>query len=824
MKNTIYIFLFFIQLGFSQNSNRVYQSHSEKDGVLSVLTNDGKYLFQFYSEDIIEATFIPNSESEESKKKSHAVILNSIKNSSSIYLKEDDNSLNYSIKRSRKKCTEEKFCNYNISVKIQKKPFKVSYFYRNREVISEKRGYYKNSHQRMEIVKENIVADSTEKIEFNLKKNEILYGGGARALGMNRRGNRLPLFNRAHYGYETKSELMNYTMPIVLSSNKYLIHFDNTPIGYLDFDSKTDNTLTYETISGRKTYQVIVGDTWYDILDNYTDLTGKQPMLPRWALGNFASRFGYHSQKEVETTITKFKEEKIPVDAVILDLYWFGKDVKGTMGNLKFDKDSFPNPKQMIKNLQAQNVETILITEPFILSTSNRWTEAVRENILAKDSVGNPAKYDFYFGNTGIIDIYKNEGQKWFSNVYKDLAEYGVAGFWGDLGEPEVHPNWVKYTIGSAAEVHNIYGHDWAKLVYNTSLKVNPKKRPFVLMRAGYSGSQRFGMVPWSGDVNRTWSGLKSQPEIALQMGMQGLAYMHSDLGGFAGANLDDALYVRWLQYGVFQPIFRPHAQEEVPSEPVFRAEKPKQLAKKAIELRYKLLPYNYNLMYENNKSGKPLMRPLFFEEPDNNNLYNYSKTYLWGNDILVSPVLENSIKKQPVYFPKTASWFDFYTDKKIKGGQTQAIQIKENYIPTFIRAGAFIPLEKQNQQSTKDFRKRDLEIHYYHDITVLNSQRSIYDDKAYDNKYDYKDEYMFTHLTSKLKKENLNIYIESELGKASGFSSRVSSFVIHNSSKKPQYVKLDGKKIDFKYNKNRIFFTINYRHNEKKKKIKIKF
>ena len=124
-------------------------------------------------------------------------------------------------------------------------------------------------------------------------------------------------------------------------------------------------------------------------------------------------------------------------------------------------------------------------------------------------------------------------------------------------------------------------------------------------------------MIPWSGDVNRTWGGLQSQPEIALQMGMQGLGYMHSDLGGFAGANLDDNLYTRWLQYGVFQPIFRPHAQEDVPSEPVFRSDKAKKLAKKAIELRYKLLPYNYNLAFENNQKGTPLMRPIFFEEDD---------------------------------------------------------------------------------------------------------------------------------------------------------------------------------------------------------------
>ena len=162
-------------------------------------------------------------------------------------------------------------------------------------------------------------------------------------------------------------------------------------------------------------------------------------------------------------------------------------------------------------------------------------------------------------------------------------------------------------------------------------------------------------MIPWSGDVSRSWDGLKPQPEISLQMGMQGAAYMHSDLGGFAGAHLDDELYTRWLQYGVFQPIFRPHAQEDVASEPVFRSPAALALAREAIRLRYRLLPYNYTAAFDNNQAGLPLMRPLMYEEPGNAKLRELSSTYLWGNDILVSPVLEAKKAMQEVYFPATA-------------------------------------------------------------------------------------------------------------------------------------------------------------------------
>ena len=816
MKQSIlYIaFILFTVSITAQNAERIFKSAQIEGLYVKVEVNDGYYIINPYASNIVETTFVPNGE--ELITESHAVVAKP--KSSTIDITE------------RAKDVLIKARN-GLYVVVTKSPFQISYYYKDQLITSEKRGYYKSEHEPMDMVKGNIVADSTEKIEFNLKKDEVLYGGGARALDMNRRGHRLPLFNRAHYGYETESQLMNYTMPIVLSSNKYMIHFDNAPIGYLDLDSKGDKTLTYETVSGRKTYQVIVGDTWYDIMNNYTNLTGKQPMLPRWALGNFSSRFGYHSQEEVEMTIDKFREEEIPVDAIILDLYWFGKDIKGTMGNLEFLRDSFPNPKQMIKNLQSKNVETILITEPFVLTTSNRWDEAVEEDVLAKDSIGNPAKYDFYFGNTGIIDIYNPKGEQWFKNIYKELAKMGVNGFWGDLGEPEVHPNWVQHHTGSASEVHNIYGHDWAKLVYEASLEANPNKRPFILMRAGYSGSQRYGMVPWSGDVNRTWGGLQSQPEIALQMGMQGLAYMHSDLGGFAGANLDDELYVRWLQYGVFNPIFRPHAQEDVPSEPIFRSEKAKRLAKFAIQMRYRMLPYNYNLMYENHLYGKPLMRPLFFEEPNNPELFSYSKTYLWGNDILVAPVLEAGKTEQEVYFPKTANWFNIETDELIEGGQTKMVKTHPAYIPTYVRAGAFIPLTKV-VQSTSEYEGNRLELHYYFDKNSPENERKVYNDNGSEINplWSGNSNYELMKFESIYKGSNLKFEFEFE--KSIEFDETLNSndktidLIVHNVQNEPKYIKVDGKKVDVKWNSETKTLTIpiNWEATTKKEiKIKLK-
>lgn len=770
MKKYIVItFLFILNLGFSQNPNRTFESVDFKNNVLEIKVNDGVYKIMPYTENIIETTFIPTGEIFNIN--SHAVVLKPktvtselLKTETSVELKTD-----------------------GISVFIQKEPFQISYRYQNKPIISEKMGYVKN--------------DSLETLQFNLKTDEILYGGGARALGMNRRGHRLALYNRAHYGYETHSELMNYTMPIMMSSEQYMIHFDNAPIGFLDLDSKKDNTLTYETISGRKTYQVIVGDSWTDLIDHYTDLTGKQPMPPRWTLGNFSSRFGYHTQQEVEATVQKFRDEKIPLDAVIIDIFWFGKDIQGHMGNLEFLKDSFPNPIQMIKDLKTNHVNTILVTEPFVLTTSKRWQEVVDKDVMAKDSVGNPYTFDFYFGNTGLIDIYNPTGKKWFWDIYKDLADMGVTGIWGDLGEPEVHPKNLVHAIGTADEVHNIYGHDWAGLIAEGYKTDFPNERPFILMRAGYSGSQRFGMIPWSGDVNRTWGGLQSQPEIALQMGMQGLGYMHSDLGGFAGDNEDAELYTRWLQYGVFQPIYRPHAQEEVPAEPVFWDSKTKALAKTAIELRYKLLPYNYHLSFQNHKKGTPLMRPLFFEDASEMLKTNASE-YFWGDDFLIAPILKSQVSEKTIYFPKNSNWFDFYTHEKYEGGQTSTVNISEDKIPTFVRGGAFIPMAKP-MQSTKEYDGNTLELHYYYDASVKESEGQLYNDDGLTADAFAKGEYELLKFESEVSKNKIEMQFarlpneqKAENGTDFQAQTKFIDLILHHINGQPKQIKLNGKRV----------------------------
>ena len=772
----IILFLLISSISFAQNANRKYLNFKKTSSALEINTSDGKYILSAYSNEIIETSFIPNGEV--FNPESHAVVLTPKKGNAKIT--DSKNSIRFATK--------------GIIATIEKSPFKISYSYKNKELLSEKNGYTKK--------------DSTEILDFNLESSEVLYGGGARALGMNRRGNRLQLYNRAHYGYETHSELMNFTIPLVFSSKIYAVHFDNAPIGYLDLDSKKDNTLAYETISGRKTYQIIAGDSWTDLITNYTDLTGKQPLPARWTLGNFSSRFGYHSQEEVEKTIKKFQDDKIPVDAIILDLYWFGKEMKGTMGNLDWDKDKFPDPTKMVSDLNAKGVKTVLITEPFVLTTSSKWQEAVDKKVLATDKNGNPFTYDFYFGNTGLIDVFKPEGKTWFWEVYKRLINQGVGGLWGDLGEPEVFPSKAITVKGKADEVHNIYGHNWAKLIADGYKKDFPNQRPFILMRAGYSGSQRYGMIPWSGDVSRSWGGLQSQMEISLQMGMQGMAYMHSDLGGFAGDYFDNELYIRWLQYGVFNPVFRPHAHEDVAAEPVYKDIVTKAKAKKQVELRYQMLPYNYTLAFENNQKGLPLMRALLFEEPDNKALLNVCETYLWGNDFLVTPITKAGITSTSVYFPKNNNWFDFYTNEKQVGGTTKNIAVEESHIPVFVRGGAFIPLIK-TIQNTASYSLTNFDLHFYYDENTPSSQGKLYNDNGQTPNAFEKGEYEILNFTNKSTNNKVTLSITTETGKSYTSSNKNINLLLHNLTNKVKKVSVNGQDTPFTTNGTTIAIAV---------------
>ncbi len=672
-----------------------------------------------------------------------------------------------------------------LTAVVHKTPLTVSFLRNGETLLAEEHGYFEQ--------------ETTRGFRFTLNNREKILGGGQRVLGMDRSGQRMPLYNKAHYGYTTESSQMYYGLPAVMSSDKYMIVFDNSASGWLDIGSTERDVLQFEAVGGRTAYIVVAGDNYPDLLENFTAVTGRQPLPPRWAFGNFASRFGYRSEKEVRDVVRRFRRQKIPLDAVILDIYWFGPDIKGHMGNLDWDRNAFPNPERMISDFAADGIKTIAVTEPFILSTSSKWQDAVAQEVLAKTHTGEPRRFDFYFGNTGLIDVFDESAKDWFWQPYKMLFDQGLAATWGDLGEPEVHPHdsihWLSGADVEATgdEVHNAYGHAWAKMVFERQADAYPDTRPLIMMRSGFVGSQRYGMVPWTGDVSREWDGLKPQIELNLQMGLFGLSYTHSDLGGFAGGEtFDKELYIRWLQYGVFQPVYRPHAQEHIAPEPVFHDRETRRIVRDFVNLRYRLLPYNYTLAYENSLTGMPLMRPVFFENEDDPRLIDEKDSYLWGDAFFVAPVMEPGLEAVQTRLPNGV-WFDFWNGRRYDGGQDVAIPVDLETIPVLVRAGSFVPMI-DDIQTTQDYSSDVLTLHYYADKSVTRSSGQMYDDDGQAPGNIEAGRFELLHFDAIHDDDYLRIDLKrSSAGYAGMPEQRKIRLIIHNWSQPAEMLRFDG-------------------------------
>jgi oligosaccharide 4-alpha-D-glucosyltransferase len=569
-----------------------------------------------------------------------------------------------------------------------------------------------------------------------LNDDEKIFGGGERALPLNRRGYKFNLYNNPWYGYAEGADNLNYSVPFFTSSNGYGLFFDNASKGFADIGKTTASIFEAGFVSGELNVYVILGNDYKEILAGYHKLTGTQPLPPRWAMGNLMSRFGYTSQQQVTGIVAKMKAQNIPVDAVIFDLFWFGDSIKGTMGNLAWtNKTKWPNPPQMIAGFKKQNINTILITEPFVLQSSSNYNSSKQYH--AVDSAGKPYLLtDFYFGKGGIIDIFKKDAQQWFWSKHQAQMKIGVEAWWGDLGEPEKHPSNLYHNLKDkgfkrlfkADEVHNIYGHTWTKMLYDSYAKNYPAKRLFSLNRSGFAGTQRYGIFPWSGDVSRNWSGLRAQLPIMLSMSMSGVPYIHADAGGFAGGEGDNELYTRWLQFAAFTPIFRPHgtALYEVdknafsfPSEAALIEEPYRGYAKEVIDLRYRLLPYNYTLAYKQAANGEPLVAPLYYYYPKDTTAVNVGDEFMWGENILVAPVVEKGATERKIYLPE-GKWYSFTDTNMVNGNSWINQKLNINHIPAYIKEGSIIPMwipspiDFSNTSTSSYTGQKDVSIVYF--------------------------------------------------------------------------------------------------------------
>ncbi|MCU0373735.1 MAG: hypothetical protein MUF24_00360 [Chitinophagaceae bacterium] len=608
-----------------------------------------------------------------------------------------------------------------------------------------------------------------------MEEKGLWYGGGERALPLIRNGQIIPLNNAPAYGYGEGQAQLNYSVPFVFSTLGFGLFFDNPSQGYIDFGKERPQVLEAGFSSGALDVYVIPGKTPAEIMQRFSGLTGRQPLPPRWALGNFISRFGYRSQQQALEVATAMKKAGYPADAVIIDLFWFGKTIQHTLGNLDWDKDQFPEPDKMINTFKQDSLQTILITEPFFIEKTLQYANSVP--YLATNRAGQPFTLQaFYFGKGGLIDIFRQDARTWFWQFYKKQTDRGVTGWWGDLGEPEQHPDGIYHNLKdfgitrpvAGHEVHNLYGHLWSKMVYDNWTKDYPGKRLFFLNRAGYAGSSRFSTFPWTGDVGRNWSGFRAQLPNLQSSSLSGIPYIHSDAGGFAMTDTADAeLYIRWMQMAAFTPVFRPHGTAlgedmqpkgtiSLPGEAVFWDEKTQEIIKPLIMQRYRLLPYNYTLAWEQTTQGHPLIRPMNYYDARDANLAEATNQYFWGASLLVAPVTERGATTKNVYLPP-GEWYRLKNGTLLTGGKWYNEEVTQDYMPVFVKGGAVLPIwNKQLFTNTQAYNWKDtLTLCYFPAAGGHNN--SVYDDNGeHPDAYKQADSHLLLSLETTLKKDEM--------------------------------------------------------------------
>ncbi len=557
---------------------------------------------------------------------------------------------------------------------------------------------------------------------------EMYYGFGEKALpSLSRHNQRMVMWNFDTFAYPPGLDPIYQSVPffIALRQGKaYGVFFDNTRRTYFDMGKTDPQRYTFGAPGGELNYYVFTGGkerTPKKVLEDYTDLTGRMPLPPLWSLGYQQSRWSYYPEAQVRDLARGFRERKIPADVIYLDI-----DYMDGFRVFTWDAKGFRDPPKLLRDLRADGFRTVVIIDPGIKVDENYavYRDGRAGGHFHQTADGREFQASVWPGVCAFPDFTAPKTREWFGALFQKNLDEGVSGFWNDMNEPATFPpdnrpaqpeiyHDPQRTFpldvrhhgdgqpGDHARYHNVYGMQMARATFEGLRKLRPDERPFVLTRAGYAGIQRYSAV-WTGDNVPTWEHLQLTIPMLTNMGVSGIPFVGADVGGFAG-NATGELYTRWLQAAALTPFFRSHigkGENYQEREPWSFGDEFTKINRRTIELRYQLLPYLYSLFHEHERTGAPIMRPLWFEYPEALHTYTTSHgqqdQYLIGADLLVAPVLRPGETKRDVYFPgKGTEWINWWTGERYAGDSTQRkLDAPLDRLLLFVRAGAALPTQ----------------------------------------------------------------------------------------------------------------------------------
>jgi alpha-glucosidase len=570
------------------------------------------------------------------------------------------------------------------------------------------------------------------RIYKHMPETEHYFGLGDKAGPLDRRNRSFSLWNTDYFRFQESDDPIYKSIPFFLTLNEGRsigVLLDSTWRTSFDFGQGERDVYSFGAEGGSPDYYLIYGPEPKKVIETYAWLTGTAPLPPLWAFGYHQSRFSYETEARVREIANHLRADKIPADAVYLDI-----DFQQNHRPFTVDSKSFPHFEQMIADLRKEEFHVVAITDLHIAdlpaSGYQPYDSGISGNHFVKNPDGSVYVGEVWPGPSVFPDFTQKSSREWWGTLYKQFVSEGISGFWNDMNEPSVFkvasktmPLTVQHRIeepgfqpriAAHMEIHNVYGMENSRATYEGLLKIDPNHRPFVLTRATYAGGQRYA-VTWTGDNSSTWNHLRLTTPMILNLGLSGFGMTGADVGGFVGTPRPELL-TKWTEIAAFQPIDRNHTNKGSGSkEPWVYGLEQEAIQRRYIEERYRLLPYLYTTAEEMSRTGLPILRPIFLEFPaatreDQPLDVSAGNQFLLGSSVLVAPPL---FPEQPDDYVATLpgkTWFDYWTgspvDANLFDAKTAAVQLPIHptleVLPVFVRGGSILPMQPLVQSTSE--------------------------------------------------------------------------------------------------------------------------
>ncbi|PHN93164.1 glycosyl hydrolase [Maribacter sp. 6B07] len=585
---------------------------------------------------------------------------------------------------------------------------------------------------------------NTVKLSKITQSGESFYGMGDKAMHSNLKGKRVENWVTDQFAYAKEQDPLYKAIPFYIGLNKgiaYGIYFDNSFRTGFDFSQERRNITSFWAEGGEMNYYFIFGPDMPKVVSSYSSLTGTPELPPMWALGFHQSKWSYYPESNVKEIASEFRKLQIPCDAIYLDI-----DYMDGFRCFTWDKNHFPDPKRMIQELEEDGFKTVVMIDPGIKVDRDYWiyNEALENGYFCKRGDGPLMHGKVWPGECNFPDFTNPAVREWWAELYKEfMSDLGVHAVWNDMNEPAVMevpsktaPLDTRHDYDgnpcTHRKAHNVYGMQMVRATYEGVKKYVYPKRPFVITRAAFSGTQRYSST-WTGDNVATWEHLWIANVQVQRMCLSGYSFVGSDIGGFA-EQPDGELFARWVQLGIFHPFCRVHSSgDHGDQEPWSFGSEITDIVRKFVELRYQLLPYLYTMFYKYTKENVPMVQSLVFFDQEDNQTHFRTDEFIFGDKILVCPIQEPNAQGRRMYVPR-GEWYDFWTNEFVEGGKEKWVAAALDMIPIFVKAGSIIP-KYPIQQYVGEKKIEELVLDVYYKEGTETSE--VYEDA--NNGYDYK-------------------------------------------------------------------------------------